>query len=388
MICVAIAAFHFSNLFLRMAKRYYGTNLFLFFLLLVCTSCTGQTGAGASGDSAQKKQPVNDTGLGLPKSAEEMKLFLDAGIDPYFIETNDTISVYGPQCIVRNLLQDKKGNYWLATWHGIIKYDGSVFTNYTLKEGLIHFHVTTLFEDSKGNLWFGNARGGVYCYDGKSFTRFTTKDGLADNTANCIAEDQTGNIWFGTEHGASRFDGKTFTGFTTREGLADNFINMILCDKSGTIWFATNNGISTYDGKSFAAFTGKDDEPFKQVASLFEDRNGNIWIGSGAKDAGGNGLCFYDGKTVKIMLTPYYVMYMCEDKSGNLWLAHNKGAAQVNFTLYRYDGKSFTAIRTQTEKDNPLIFGILNDNKGFTWFGTTKGVCRYDGKTFHYFRRQ
>src|SRR6187401_2315464 len=63
------------------------------------------------------------------------------------------------------------------------------FTNYTLTEGLIHFHVTTLFEDSKGNIWFGLARGRVYRYDGKVFTLFTTKDGLPHNTTNSIAED-------------------------------------------------------------------------------------------------------------------------------------------------------------------------------------------------------
>jgi ligand-binding sensor domain-containing protein len=166
----------------------------IYSLLLVFisfTSCNGQN----------KTQPIIDNGLGLPKTSVEMKSFLEAGIDPYFVETKDTFSTHGPKCIVRNLIQDKTGNFWFATWHGIIKYNGKVFTNYTLKEGLIHFHVTTLLEDSKGNIWFGNARGGVYRYDGKSFILFTTKDGLPDNTANCIAEDKNGNIWFGTENG-------------------------------------------------------------------------------------------------------------------------------------------------------------------------------------------
>src|SRR5690349_20581487 len=102
-------------------------------------------------------------------SPAELDSLVKAGIDPYFIESRDTFSTHGPQCIVRNMLQDKSGNYWLATWHGIIKYDGKIFTNYTLKDGLIHFHVTSCYEDKKGNLWFGTARGGVYCYNGKSF---------------------------------------------------------------------------------------------------------------------------------------------------------------------------------------------------------------------------
>src|SRR5690349_7167503 len=102
------------------------------------------------------------------------------------------------------MLQDKNGDYWLATWQGIIKYDGKVFTYYTLKEDLIQFHVFSCYEDTKGGLWFGMARGVAYRYDGKAFMLFTKKDGLADNTVTCFAEDKEGNLWLGTEKGIRR----------------------------------------------------------------------------------------------------------------------------------------------------------------------------------------
>ena len=363
----------------------YLTHLHFLLLFLLYTSCNGQEKSNLPNDSLKKSQIITDNGLGLPKTSDEMESFLEAGVDPYFVETKDTFSTIGPQCIVRNLIQDKAGNFWLATWHGIMKYDGKVFTNYTLKDGLIHFHVGSLFEDSKGNIWFGNVRGGVYRYDGKAFALFTTNDGLPDNTAYCMAEDKNGNIWFGTEQGVGRYDGKTFTNFTTKDGLCDNYVNAVIKDKTGRMWFGTNNGISCYDGKVFTQFTDKNNLPFKQVASLFEDREGNIWIGSWAKQSGGKGLCRYDGKSVTDFITPYFVMYMCEDKKGNLWLAHNKGADNVNFALYSYDRKTFTKIIEQLKPDNPLIFGIIEDVKGNIWFGTTKGVCRYDGKDFNYF---
>ena len=317
-----------------------------------------------------------------------MQASLDAGVDPYFIETNDTFSTRGPQCIVRNLLQDKTGNIWLATWNGIIKYDGKVFTNYTLTEGLIHFHVTTLFEDSKGNIWFGLARGGVYRYDGKVFTLFTTKDGLPHNTTNSIAEDKTGNIWFGTENGASRFDGKTFTNYTTQEGLSHNYVNAIIKDKTGLMWFGTSNGVNRYNGKSFTNFTGQDGVSFQRVASLFEDKDGNIWIGSNAKNYGGKGLSRYNPKdnSVNDFITPYFVMYMCQDQNGNMWWAHNEWPVNPNFSLYRYTTSatvstsetSISNIKEQYEPDNPAIFGIIEDDQGNIWFGTAKGVCRYN----------
>lgn len=382
----------------------------IYFLLafISFSSCNGQTKTDLPTDNT-KQQTIKDEGLGLPKTSAEMKSFLDAGIDPYFVETRDTFSTHGPQCIVRNLIQDKAGNIWLATWHGIIKYDGKIFTNYTLKENLIRFHVVTLFEDSHGNIWFGTARGGVYYHDPsatpstgeKSFTLFTTKDGLPDNTVNCIAEDKEGNIWFGTEQGASRYNPsaslksgeKNFMNFSTKEGLSDNYVNAILSDKTGKMWFGTNNGINHYDGKSFTKFTDNSGQSFKQVISLFEDREGNIWIGSGAKEAGGKGLCCYNGKSVNESISPYFVMYMCQDKKGNLWIAHNKGADHVNFALYSYapsatlstGEKLFAKIIEQDKPDNPVIFGIIEDKNENIWFGTAKGVCRYDRKSFNYF---
>lgn len=355
-------------------------------MIIFCGSCGSQPNAPMPKDSAHDPQSITDQGLGLPKTTEEMDASLAAGIDPYFVEPEDTISTRGPQCIVRDLIQDKMGNIWLATWQGIIRYDGHVFVNYTLREGLIHFHVGSLFEDSKGSLWFGMTRGGVYRYDGHTFKLFTTIDGLADNTVYSIAEDGSGNIWLGTEHGVSRYDGIVFKSYTVRDGLPDDYVNAVIKDKSGIMWFGTNKGICRYDGKTFSAMKDLASLSVQKVGSLYEDRDGNIWIGTGAQQAGGLGLCMYNGTTLTPLVNPYYVMYMCEDKKGNLWLAHNKGTGDVYFGLYRYDGKSFTNITKQDQPDNPVIFGILEDHQGNIWYGTAKGVWRYDGDEFDYYR--
>lgn len=210
-----------------------------------------------------------------------------ATFDPYFVETTDTFSTHGPRSIVRDLLQDKKGTYWFASWQGIISYDGKVFTTHTLKDDLIHFHLFSAYEDRRGHLWFGTVRGGLYRYDGKSFTLFTTADGLADNSVNCAAEDRAGNIWFGTPAGASRLDGHRFTTFTTRDGLPDSCVEAILPDKRGTLWFGCRSGrygrvgggIVRYDGKAFTPFLTPAGVPFPDVSALLEVKDGTVWIG-------------------------------------------------------------------------------------------------------------
>jgi ligand-binding sensor domain-containing protein len=73
----------------------------------------------------------------------------------------------GPNTITRNIIQDRKGNIWIAAFDGIFRYDGKSFINITSKVSSARFF--SVLEDRKGNLWFGSIGSGVYYYDGRSF---------------------------------------------------------------------------------------------------------------------------------------------------------------------------------------------------------------------------
>ncbi|MCB0588537.1 MAG: hypothetical protein KDD06_24810 [Phaeodactylibacter sp.] len=341
--------------------------LFLFlFSFAYLNSCNGQKGTGLS------KGNINQ-----PKQSE----FKLPDNDPYFVESKAITSSYGPSSITRNIMQDVKGNLWFATWEGIIRYDGNTFTNFTNKEGLRRFHAFAALEDSKGNLWFGTVGAGVYRYDGKSFTNFTTKEGLTNDRATYIYEDKTGNIWFGTEGGASRYDGRSFRNFTTKEGLADNDVNAIIQDKAGKFWFGARGHACLYDGKTFTEVTNGIGVPFENVRSIIEDKQGNIWLG------GNDGLWRFDGSSFTNFTTDF-VGYIYEDSKGNIWTS-TEGADTHNWVLSRYDELSLSygkATPTQIQPQAGMLFGILEDTNGNIWFGALNGVCRYDGKSFNYFK--
>src|SRR6185369_9342814 len=103
-------------------------------------------------------------------------------------ETKDMNASHGPGSITRNIIQDRKGNIWMASWEGVFKYDGKIFTNIT--SGVSTARFFSLLEDRRGNLWFGSIGSGVYQYDGNSFQNFTTKDGLVNDEVGCIYEDR------------------------------------------------------------------------------------------------------------------------------------------------------------------------------------------------------
>ena len=198
-------------------------------------------------------------------------------------ETKTVITSHGPNTITRTIMQDRKGNIWIAAFDGIFRYDGKSFTNITSKVSPARFF--SVLEDRKGKFWFSSIGSGIYYYDGKTFRNFTTREGLANDRVSCIYEDKTGNIWFGTESGASCYDGKSF-----RTLLPYNNINSIIEDKTGKFWFGTRGNVCFYDGKTFTDLT-YNGKPFTNVRTIIEDKKGNIWLG------GKDGLWRYDGST-------------------------------------------------------------------------------------------
>lgn len=313
-------------------------------------------------------------------------------------ESKSVITPAGPKNTTRNIIQDRKGNIWIASYDGIFRYDGKSFTNITSKVSSARFF--SLLEDKKGNLWFGSIGSGVYCYDGKSFINFTTKDGLAGNEVGCIYEDKAGNIWFGTGGGASRYDGKSFRNYTTNEGLPNNNINSIIEDKKGKFWFGTRGNACIYDGKRFTIFT-HEDKPFTNVRTIIEDEKGNIWLG------GNDGLWRYHSATFT-NFTRNFIGSIYEDRKGNIWTSSEPARGQnwvlsssdekslpfsVNaksqWELSRYDGKSLSNKMPGVTLIKPnvagMILGILEAKDGSIWFGAF-GVYRYDGKTIMDFK--
>ena len=113
--------------------------------------------------------------------------------------------------------------------------------------------------------------------------------------------------------------------------------------------------------------------------SSTEDKKGNIWL------SGSDGLWRYDGSTF-INFTQKFVGYVYEDKKGNIWTSSESDNGQ-GWALSRYDEKFLSNKKpTVTEITNkPMIFGILEDDKGNIWFGAD-GVYRYDGNTITDFK--
>ena len=306
--------------------------------------------------------------------------------DPYFHDTSVVSSETGPRVITRNVLQDRQGMFWLATWNGIVRYDGSTFTNVTNKEGLRRYRAFSLLEDRAGNLWFGTVGAGAYRYDGTTYTHFTTKDGLVDDTVLSIFQDRDGNLWFGAM-GVTKYDGTTFTSFTAEDGFTSSDVHSIFQGPDGTLWFGTRGALFRYDGESFVNFTqelGLNLESNSYVPALI-DRKGHLWF------SGSSGIYHHDGDSLRHLFKPASFCLM-EDSRGNIWFNSGPpGDQPTSHTsiLNRFpptaDLDNLLPASQQFEVQSPAIFGITEDKNGNLWFGTSTGVAQVEEDRVRYF---
>ena len=247
-------------------------------------------------------------------------------------------------------------------------------------------------QDMHGNIWFGTTAQGVYKYDGKLFTQFTIKDGLNSDCIWSIMEDKTGTIWFGTSNGICRSDGNkiisipinidirpiiTDNSFYT-EWSTKNTVWSMLQDKSGKIWFGTGDGVYCYEGGKFTRFlvndnvVNKNNLKLRLVSDILEDKKGIIWFASGMPP-GNEGFCRYDGKTIESFRPKDegWIRKVIESKNGDLLLATR------HYGVWSYDGESFSEYSQPKELINGSLSSILEDKAGNLWvasdYGNTAG---------------
>lgn len=332
-------------------------------------SCTGQAHKNLANNSLEKAFNKPDTII------KQKTLF-----PQIHTNLNGMVSEF-----VRSMYQDKKGNYWFGTnVNGIIRYDGKTLEKIKLELKHKWPSVRKIVEDRLGNIWFGTSSGLVK-FDGEKFKTYSTELGLQDEEIWGLTVDSSGLIWVGTTEGVSHFDGKKFTPFMLpdimvedpQHMLSDKLVKEFMEDRNGIMWLVTDgNGIFKYSKGEFTHLTKKNGLTDNNAADILEDNQGNIWIGTYY-----GGVSKFDGKTYTNftkdgIIEGIETYNFCKDSQGNIWFSAE------NYGVYRYDGADFTQFTTENGLTTNGVQSIFEDNKGQLWFGSWQGLCIFDGEKF------
>ncbi len=284
-----------------------------------------------------------------------------------------------PQNSINDIIQTRDGYLWLATFGGLVRFDGITFKVFDRgnAEGLADNRITGLYEDRAGVLWIGHEAGAVSRYEGGVFAHYTLADGLSGGTVSHFAEDAEGTLWMSTHRGLVRFSEGRFRVYNTRDGLPGDFIHNLLLDREGRLWIGMGQGLGYFAEGRFTIFTEEDGVPAPFTTALFEDRTGRLWV------SGRTSFYYEDGQFTRFSRpgwSPQPVGKFWVDQQDNLWVGYGGGQ------LVRFASEMASNARSERASAAGISFGaqirpIFEDREGNLWVGT-------DGAGLHRFHER
>lgn len=280
------------------------------------------------------------------------------------------------QSRIRAIVQTKDAYLWLGTDYGLVRFNGTSFTAFTVETGSLRDNeVWAIQEDDDGGLWIGTYGGGLTLLKEGIFKTFTTADGLPDDVVTQLGKDPEGNIWLGTPRGAARYSHGVFRQFTTADGLTENSITAI-CPAPDGIWLAAGSSLHRLvNGKVSVVkgLVGPSDGPLEHLAN---SRDGSVWLGFR------NGVIkkWKDG-VIRIFTRPenltQRITQLYEDSEGTLWVALREGVAKLK------DGKFESVPLGDNSKNLGVVYSIFRDREDDVWIGfQSNGLARLRKKQF------
>lgn len=292
---------------------------------------------------------------------------------------------------VRQIIQDSKGQIWIATSNGVSKYNGVSFTNYRPshnkeKISIADQRVKNIYEDDAGHIWIVSPTNQFACFDlnsdcfidyAKAHIQIPEDKTSASKTS---ITDKEGRVWKVTSN-----DGLYITNSATGEvehfsttspsnSLPTNALKCIFQDQNGVIWIGTDNlGISQLevfqnDGIEYLL----EGEYIRMLMPLTKNliavgnKSGDLWL--------------YDDSLSNVISKKHYennTYYIHQDSDGTIWRGTKGAGLFVNSKQYYNEGMAnpddicnYQSYKLYIHND---IYSILADHKGNIWIGTLGG---------------
>jgi signal transduction histidine kinase/ligand-binding sensor domain-containing protein len=295
-----------------------------------------------------------------------------------------------PSNQVRAIAADQDGTMWFGTDAGLARYDGRRIQRFAAAGPA---RIRALQFDSSGTLWVGTDKGASLLRDGSLITIPETSEkvitAIITPAANrAVIASLEGMIFdcVRQPNGVVTVRAMTPTDYPSLRIDAERPVPLTsLAFQHGALLIGTSSrGLLKID--AFLTSTGTVE--IKEVVSrprlffvetLALDPANLLWYGgqTAAEDSG-----LYKAEELsrpeKISFGLGTVRAIAFDQRGKLWSAGARGAAMIEDGLVR---ERLTFENTAGGLRSNEVYAISIDREGVVWFGTDRGVCRYDPRS-------
>jgi ligand-binding sensor domain-containing protein/two-component sensor histidine kinase len=299
---------------------------------------------------------------------------------------------------VFSFFEDQAGVlYAISSNSKINRFDGRRFTSITpnLPKGIVNLNYSRFLRDHEGDWWIGTSKG-VYRFSrpepieqlarARPVAVYTRQNGLPAEYLEGLFEDSRGDVWFGF-HGStgrgflSRWERatSTFHNYSPQDGIpADCNVEKFSEDSAGNVFVACfKNHLLVYRNGRFLIHSLEDIKKGGVIYGIWVDQSGRLWVATPFR-----GLLRIDNPAsespqVKVYMTGQglssnHIQYILEDLWGRIYFVTSHGADRLDVAT----GK----IKYYTLADGLAAAGTgsgYRDHSGTLWFGTSRGLSKF-----------
>ncbi len=235
-----------------------------------------------------------------------------------FNPADRTMKVFAPQINDRDFIrcfQDSRGRVWAGTFRrGMYRIDQGEITHYKQGEDAakdVNYDIVRGFaEDDKHRIWV-NYHGGIGRVDEQQRRIVPVKlkklEGVKN--INIIAFDRADDLWMATNDGLFKYAPEANRLYLPHElvddaevaGKLKGICRMVYVDSRGLVWVGTLTGLVVIDAasgeaKSYGRAQGM---PNEMIQGIIEDGKGNMWVTTAY------GLCYFQHRDKEFYLTVF-----------------------------------------------------------------------------------
>jgi signal transduction histidine kinase/ligand-binding sensor domain-containing protein len=283
-----------------------------------------------------------------------------------------------PSSDIRSLQVARDGRLWIGAYSGLASWKDGTLTHYPELDGQI---IEALLEDREGTIWVGGWAPSIgrLCRIQSGNTQCYGEDGRFGSGVTTLYEDSGGNLWAGGMTGLWRWK----PGLPKLYSIADpaHRIYALIESDDGGILIAKHGGMTKLRSGKAEAYPLPAGPQFRPHR-LLRDRNGGLWIGAVVD----KGLLHIHKGTTDLFtradgLSGGAVSALFEDREGNIWVATLDG-------LDRFRDFAVPTISVQQGLSSQGVAAVLAATDGSLWLGTSNGLNRWNKGQITIYRKR
>ena len=274
--------------------------------------------------------------------------------------------------VVADIKQDSSGGIWFATDCGLTILHNGKYTYFDTQNGLPDDGVNHLLEDAEGNMWLGLNRGGLYKMSQSKFLTVPTESSI-----NAICEDPVRSVtWLASDTGVLCYKDGSFISNNLTEltkGLRIRHVGMAEDNELIVCTFSYDIPLISYSRNgSIKSWSVEDGIVGNRSRVAIKTKKGEYYVGT----AQGLSIIRRDGSietlSKKVPMDNVYIMWLCEDSQGQIWVGTNGGGIYVF-----KDEQIVKHYGTMDGLSGNVIFKIEEWDDAY-WISTGTGLSRLD----------